>query len=94
MIYIKGRVPVVWRSQVTSSCPCDCNARSLWTKIVDWMTRVPLWQRSIAKLLVPRFRVAKVLRKDREWRAWYLRQIIIIVQIDRKLIEVVVVISI
>jgi hypothetical protein len=90
LIYIVGRESRVWRSQVTSSGPCDSNARGLWTKIVDWMTRVPLWQR----VERPRLVVAKVLRKDREWRAWIMRQIMIIVQIDRELLEVVVVISI
>lgn len=59
------------------------------------MTRTSLWRRSIRKLprLVEAIVVAK-MRKDREWRAWILRQIAIIVRNYRELLEVVVVISI
>jgi hypothetical protein len=59
------------------------------------MTRTSLWRRSIRKL--PRLVVAIVvakMRKDREWRAWILRQIAIIMRNYRELLEVVVVISI
>jgi hypothetical protein len=60
------------------------------------MTTTSLWQRSVRKLLPRIVEVtvgAKLLRKDREWRALIVRQIRTIVDICRELAEVVVVIS-
>jgi len=88
---IKGHEAWVWRSKIASRGPGDSDARGLWSR--NQMTRTSLlWQRSVRKL--PRIVVAKVLRKDGQWRAWILRQEAIIVQIDRELLEVVVIISI
>jgi hypothetical protein len=60
------------------------------------MTTTGLWQRSVRKLVLPRLievTVGAKMRKDREWRAWILRQISTIVGICRELVEVVVIIS-
>jgi hypothetical protein len=90
----KGREIWLWLSKVASSSPGDSNAWSLWSR--NQMTTTIWWQRTVRKLLLPSVVVTvggAKMRKDREWRAWIVRQITTIVRFYREQLEVVVVIS-
>jgi hypothetical protein len=87
----KGREIWLWRSKVGSRRPGDSNARSSW--IWNQLTTTLLWQSSEGKPRLVEVRVGAKMRKDREWRAWIMRQITIIVRMYRVLVEVAVIIS-